>query len=129
MEVVPKLFDLYLPLCELVLEAPILQAQLLDYRGEVKDGWSLSSSIAPWLSWRRLRSHLPGRRTGCCTPLLSIQCPSWGCPLPGHRALFCGIGLVGASWGGAEDHVAMPSLKSCLAIDFHGDGTSLEGLL
>ena len=41
MEVVPKLFDLYLPLCELVLEAPILQVQLLDHRSEVSDGVSL----------------------------------------------------------------------------------------
>ena len=40
-EVISKLLDLDLPLCELVLEAPILQVQLLDHRSEVSDGVSL----------------------------------------------------------------------------------------
>jgi hypothetical protein len=41
MEVITKLLDLDLPLHKLVLEAPVLQAQLLDHRGEVGDGRSL----------------------------------------------------------------------------------------
>ena len=41
MEVVPKLLQLDLPLRKLVLEMPVLQAQLLDHHGEVSDGGSL----------------------------------------------------------------------------------------
>ena len=50
-EIVPKLLDPCLTLCKLILEASILQAQLLDHHGEVDDGWSPSSSVAPGLSW------------------------------------------------------------------------------
>ena len=37
-EVVLKFLHLDLPLCKLVLETPVLQAQLLDHRGEVGEG-------------------------------------------------------------------------------------------
>jgi len=40
-KVVPKLFNLDLPLRKLVLKMPVLQVQLLDHRGEVGDGGSL----------------------------------------------------------------------------------------
>ena len=48
-EVISKLFDLHLPLRELVLEALVLRAQLLDHCGEVGDGGTLCSSVAPSL--------------------------------------------------------------------------------
>ena len=49
MEVLPKLFDLYLPLCKLVLKAHILQVQLLNHHGEIGDGRPVSGRVAPWL--------------------------------------------------------------------------------
>jgi len=99
-EVVPKLFDLDLPLRELVLKAPILQAQLLDHRGEVGDGRSLWCSIAFGLCRRRLRFGFLRGWTSSYAPPLSVRSLSWGCPL--YRLwgapLWYGSGLCNLRW-------------------------------
>ena len=45
-EIVPKLLDPCLTLCKLILEESILQAQLLNHRSKVGDGWPVSGCVA-----------------------------------------------------------------------------------
>ena len=51
LDIVMKLFHLDLPVRKLVLQAPVLQTQLLNHCGEVGNGGSFSNSVALWFWW------------------------------------------------------------------------------